>query len=125
MTDPKGALGVNSKQRVSQGTLPVQRVYEFGPTEALIARHAAVQYPYGCVFGEAQLIIEEGVFCPTFTNVSPLLLRSVQFSPGQRVLDMFAGCGAFGIVAALRGARVVTIDISADAVACTLSNAAL
>jgi methylase of polypeptide subunit release factors len=78
-----------------------------------------------CTFGGARLSIDEGVFCPTFTNVSPLLLRSIRFAAGQHVLDVFAGCGAFAIIAALHGTTTVTVDISHQAVACTLHNAAL
>ena len=98
---------------------------DLGPAQALEARHNAVSYPYSCSFGRAELVIEEGVFCPTFTNASPLLLGAIDFRPDERVLDAFAGSGAFGINAALHGARsVVTFDISPRAVTCTINNAA-
>ncbi|MEV6636760.1 methyltransferase [Actinoplanes sp. NPDC051470] len=99
--------------------------YDRAPATALIARHAAATYPYECDFGGARLSIDEGVFCPTLTNASPLLLQSLQFAPFQRVMDVFAGCGAFGIVAAMHGSYAVTIDVSVKAVACTLRNATM
>jgi methylase of polypeptide subunit release factors len=101
-------------------------LYDRVPAQALVARHAALTFPFQCEFGGATLDIEEGVFCPTLTNASPLLLEAVDFRPGERVLDAFAGSGAFGIVAARNGARqVVAFDISPTAVRCALHNAQL
>jgi methylase of polypeptide subunit release factors len=99
-------------------------IYDTRPAEELAARHSSLCYPYHFTFGGAQLSVDDGVFCPTLTKASPLLLSAVEFLPEQRVLDVFAGCGAFGIVAALRGANAVTVDISAKAVSCTHRNAA-
>jgi methylase of polypeptide subunit release factors len=93
------------------------------PAQELFDRHS-VEYPYSCTFGGAQLVVDEGVFCPTFTKVSPLLLGAVDFKPGDRVLDAFAGSGAFGVNAALRGAtEVVSIDTSKKAIDCVQKNA--
>lgn len=93
------------------------------PAEELFGRHN-IEYPYSCTFGNAQLTIDEGVFCPTFTQVSPLLLNAVDFKPGERVLDAFAGSGAFGVNAALHGAtEVVSIDIAKKATDCIQKNA--
>jgi len=100
-------------------------LYDSGPAHALIAKHEALAYPYRCMFGGAQFEIDRGVFCPVLTNASPLLLESIDFRAGDRVLDVFAGSGAFGILAAVHGADAVTVDIAALAVACTLKNAAL
>jgi methylase of polypeptide subunit release factors len=97
---------------------------DLGPAQALEARHNEVSYPYECTFGRAELVIEESVFCPTFTNASPLLLDAIDFRPDEHVLDAFAGSGAFGINAALHGSRAMTFDISPRAVACTINNAA-
>jgi release factor glutamine methyltransferase len=41
------------------------------------------------------------------------------------VLDVFAGSGAFGIIAALHGAQAVTVDTYDRAVACAVRNAEL
>ncbi len=96
------------------------------PARRLIAKHEALTYPYRCTFGGARLVIEQTVFCPTLTNASPLLLRGMYYRPGERVLDVFSGSGAFGIIAAMKGAQnVVTVDISDSAVACATSNAEL
>lgn len=69
--------------------------------------------------------ISEGVFCPTLAKASRLLLDAITFKPNERVLDVFSGSGAFGINAALVGARAVTVDISSLAAACTEKNAML
>jgi methylase of polypeptide subunit release factors len=70
-------------------------------------------------------VIDEGVFCPTLTNASALLLQLIDFKPSERVLDAFAGSGAFGINAALHGADVIAFDISPIAVACAEKNAGI
>jgi methylase of polypeptide subunit release factors len=98
-------------------------VYDVTPARALVERHDSVRYPYECEFGDAVLRIDKGVFCPTLTKTSPVLLDSIDFRAGERVLDAFSGSGAFGIVAALHGAHVVTIDLSPRAVACAADNA--
>lgn len=92
------------------------------PVQALLKRHD-IPYPYECTFGLAHLSIDKGVFCPTFTNASPLLLRAIDFRPGERVLDAFTGSGAFGVNAALHRAIVVAFDNSKSAVDCVRSNA--
>jgi methylase of polypeptide subunit release factors len=74
-------------------------------------------------FGLADLEIAEGVFCPTLTNVSPFLLEHIDIRPNDRMLDAFAGSGAFGIHAALFGATVVSFDIDPMAVTCATKNA--
>jgi len=93
------------------------------PVQALLKRHD-IPYPYECIFGLAHLDIDKGVFCPIFTNASPLLLRAIDFRSGERVLDAFAGSGAFGINAALHGASAVAFDNSKSAIDCARSNAA-
>jgi methylase of polypeptide subunit release factors len=97
--------------------------YDHAPAEHLILRHRQIVYPYECKFGRADLVIDEGVFIPTLTRVSSFLLDCLEFESGQRVLDMFAGSGAFAINAALYGARAVAVDNSPAAVACARNNA--
>lgn len=88
------------------------------PARQLAAKHEALNYPYICEFGGATLTIDEGVFVPTLTKVSPFLLKNVDFKPSEKVLEAFAGSGAFGINAALKGSEVVCFDNSEAAVAC-------
>jgi methylase of polypeptide subunit release factors len=95
---------------------------KYDPVKLLIAKHKALAYPYKCSFNIASLIIEKGVFCPTLTNVSSLLLSAIDFKAGESVLDVFSGSGVFGIIAALHGSKVVTVDISKKAVNCTRTN---
>jgi hypothetical protein len=100
-------------------------LYDPAPAQILLSRHDELQYPYECNFGGARLQISKGVFCPTLTNASPLLLSAVNFEPGQRVLDVFSGSGAFAVVAALCGAEAVAVDISPLAAECAITNVAL
>jgi methylase of polypeptide subunit release factors len=98
--------------------------YDPAPARTLLARHEALTYPFICDFGDVDLEIDEGVFCPTLTSASPFLLRHVDFRRGERVLDAFAGSGAFGVWAALqRGDDVVSFDSSWRAVTCARKNA--
>jgi methylase of polypeptide subunit release factors len=104
--------------------LLTKQPYDPEPARKLVERHRQLTYPYTCEFGVAELEIDEGVFCPTLTNASPFLLKCIDVIPGERVLDAFAGSGAFGVHAALSGAeRVVSFDTSSAAVGCTQKNA--
>lgn len=100
-------------------------IYDPNPANALLEKHRGLNNPFRVTFGGAILEIDKDVFCPTFTKASPLLLQTVQFGPGQRVLDMFAGSGAFAISAALRGSLSVAVDVSPLAVRCARKNALL
>jgi HemK-related putative methylase len=52
-------------------------------------------------------------------------LDSVPVGPGMMVLDMGTGSGVGAIAAARRGARVIAVDISSEAVRCARINALL
>jgi methylase of polypeptide subunit release factors len=83
-----------------------------------------MSYPFQTTFGLADLVIAEGVFCPTLTKVSPLLQREIEYRAHERVLDAFTGSGAFAIEAALHGSSaVVAFDNDHMAVACARQNA--
>jgi methylase of polypeptide subunit release factors len=98
-------------------------VYDPAPAARLVRAHEELAYPYTFSFGGATLTITDGVFCPLLTNTSSLLLGCLEIPAGSRVLDVFSGSGAFGIVAAMRGASVVSVDTSADAIKCVVANA--
>lgn len=100
-------------------------LFDIEPAHRLIERHRKLSYPYFCMFGQAKLKIDEGVFCPELTQTSPWLLELLTFMPGQRILDVFAGSGAFGINAALHGARAILVDTSPTACACASKNSEL
>jgi methylase of polypeptide subunit release factors len=103
-----------------------QAAIDLDPARKLIAKHEGLSYPFRCEFGGARLLVTEGVFCPTLTNASPLLLDALDFRPHEHVMEAFAGSGAMGILAALHGASsVVLVDTSAVAVSCALANAEL
>jgi len=105
-------------------TIASEEVFDNQPLDALIKRHRQLPSPHTSTFGSIDLLITEDVFDPSLTNASRTLLESVDFRRNERVLDMFTGCGAFAILAALNGARsVAAVDISPLAVHCTALNA--
>ncbi len=65
---------MNKITKVKMASVATTDLYDLQPAEKLIAKHEVLSYLYHCTFGGAQLIIDEGVFCPTLTNASPLLL---------------------------------------------------
>ena len=101
------------------------RLFDPEPAAKLLKRHRAVVYPFMCQFGEATLEVAQGVFCPVLTNTSQFLLQNIEIVPSSRVLDAFTGTGAFAIIAALRGADSVAVDMSIAAVHCASKNARL
>ncbi|WP_328524068.1 methyltransferase [Kribbella sp. NBC_00359] len=106
------------------GSSSLHRLYDAGPAQALIDKHDALSYPFQTTFGLADLVIAEGVFCPTLTRVSPLLQREVEYRSHERVLDAFTGSGAFAIEAALHGSSdVVAFDNELVSVRCARQNA--
>ena len=54
---------------------------------------------------------------------SYILLRNVEVSPGQTLLDMGSGSGLLSVHAAKLGASVTAVDINPEAVECTRRNA--
>lgn len=73
--------------------------------------------------GEEFIVLPE-VFPPEWPD--PKLLARVvreEIHRDERVLDLGTGCGIQGIVAAKRGARVLSTDISSRAVECAQMNA--
>jgi methylase of polypeptide subunit release factors len=130
MNGTKYSIGT-SRDRSATASNPSSTVasnpslYDIEPAQRLIERHRKLSYPYFCTFGQAKLEVDEGVFCPQLTQTSPWLLELLTFRPGQRVLDVFSGSGAFGINAALYGARAILVDTSPRACACASRNSAL
>ncbi len=91
----------------------------------LLRKYEDQAYPLTCQFGRAKLEIDEGVFSPSFTSASPFLFREINFGHSGRMLDAFAGSGAFGINAAMYGLDAVAYDISPEAVDCIKKNVLL
>jgi tRNA1(Val) A37 N6-methylase TrmN6 len=72
------------------------------------------------------LIVHPGVFNPRLFRTGNYLARFVRqgvVAEGSAVLDLGTGSGAGALAAATRGARVVAIDLSPDAVRCAAENA--
>lgn len=89
--------------------------------EALIARHTVHKESYHQEFCGLDLIIDPGVFNPAYTNVTRMFEPFIG-EGGQKVLDMFEGCGALGILSARNADWVVGVDLSPEAVACARKN---
>src|SRR4051812_17764413 len=70
---------------------------DLSPALSLLSRHEAVAAALEVTFGGMNLVVPRGVFCPTLTNTSKLLLNAVDVRPGERVLDAFSGSGAFAV----------------------------
>jgi HemK-related putative methylase len=78
--------------------------------------------------GDMPLLVLPDVFNPTLFHTSEALVEQldcVNVGPGMTVLDMGTGSGIAAIAAARRGARVVAVDISPEAVRCARINALL
>jgi release factor glutamine methyltransferase len=78
--------------------------------------------------GDLPVLVLADVFNPTLFHSSEALIKqldSVPVGPGMTVLDMGTGSGIGAIVAARRGARVVAVDISPEAVRCARINVLL
>lgn len=90
------------------------RAYEHGRA---VAEDQSLEYP------GARFVVPPGVM--PVTPVSHLLGDAVlsEVEAGERVLDMGTGCGVNAVLAALRGARVVAVDINPAALEATRANA--
>jgi release factor glutamine methyltransferase len=78
--------------------------------------------------GDMPILVLPDVFNPTLFHTSVALiaqLDSVPVGPGMAILDMGTGSGVGAIAAARRGARVVAVDISPEAVRCARINVLL
>jgi release factor glutamine methyltransferase len=74
-------------------------------------------------FGDYVFLVDENVYEPA--EDSFLFAENLAVDEGERVLDMGTGSGLLGVVAAAKGARVVTVDVNPYAVRCARDNAAL
>jgi release factor glutamine methyltransferase len=74
------------------------------------------------------LLVLPDVFNPGLFHTSEALVRAVDgelHQLGERVLDLGTGTGIAAIAAARRGARVIAVDISPEAVRCAQINVRL
>jgi HemK-related putative methylase len=78
--------------------------------------------------GDVPILVLPDVFNPTLFHTSEALveqLSSIPVGTGMTVLDMGTGSGIGAIATALRGAKVVAVDISPEAVRCARINVLL
>jgi HemK-related putative methylase len=78
--------------------------------------------------GGLSILVLPGVFNPKLFRTGAELAAHVaglELSPRTRVLDLGTGSGVAALAAARRGARVVAVDLSAEAVRCARINVLL
>ncbi|MBP9715527.1 MAG: methyltransferase [Candidatus Pacebacteria bacterium] len=97
--------------------------FNIGPVQILLDRHMVHKTPYCIRFMDTEFIIYPDVFNPTYTKVSSLLARNIKILPDQVVLEMFCGSGAVGLSAMKNAQKLVGVDISPQAVICSVENA--
>jgi release factor glutamine methyltransferase len=73
-------------------------------------------------FGDYSFSVWENVYEPA--EDSFLFAENLEVEAGERVLDMGAGCGILGIIAAKKTSEVVSVDVNPYAVRCARENAA-
>ncbi len=74
-------------------------------------------------FGKAIFDVYENVYDPAEDTF--LFAENLNVNAGEHVLDLGTGCGVLGVLAALQGGKVVSIDINPYAVCCAKENSAL
>ena len=74
-------------------------------------------------FGDFVFVVDENVYEPAEDTF--LLAENLDVNGGDIVLDMGAGCGILGILAAKKAKYVVAVDINPYAVRCARENALL
>ena len=74
-------------------------------------------------FGNYVFVVDENVYEPA--EDSFLFAENLEVETGESVLDMGAGCGILGILAAEVASAVVAVDVNPYAVRCAKENATL
>src|SRR3989344_3585414 len=98
------------------------KTIDLKPLRSLIDRHTFHRDKYEINFKGIDLVIYPGVLNPNYTKVSGFLSDNIKIKPGSRVLDMFCGSGAIGILNAKNAQSVLFSDISPEAIKCTEDN---
>ncbi|MBI2675530.1 MAG: methyltransferase [Candidatus Aenigmarchaeota archaeon] len=70
-----------------------------------------------------KFVVYPGVFSPKYFNDTKFFAREVHIRQGERFLEIGPGTGVISVFAALKGAKVVCIDINAYAIENTKENA--
>jgi release factor glutamine methyltransferase len=73
--------------------------------------------------GNYVFVVDENVYEPA--EDSFLFAENLEVEAGESVLDMGAGCGILGILAAEKASAVLAVDVNPYAVRCAKENAAL
>ncbi len=125
-------LGLSPLQRRMQAAapVPVAVAAALPPLQARLLAHEPVQYVLGTAhFAGLELEVTPATLIPRpeTEELVQLIARAHAGQPGLRLLDVGTGSGCLGIALArelARPARVVAVDISAEALAVAGRNAA-
>jgi release factor glutamine methyltransferase len=74
-------------------------------------------------FGDYVFVVDENVYEPA--EDSFLFAENLKVEAGESVLDMGAGCGILGVLAAEEARSVIAVDVNPYAVRCAKQNAEL
>src|SRR3989304_8148306 len=77
----------------------------------------------GVFLGDFVFVVDENVYEPA--EDSFLFAENLDVKEGERVLDMGAGCGILGIIAAEKSSEVFIVDVNPCAVRCAKENVEL
>jgi len=90
----------------------------------LRALHKAVASPIWVSFAGKRVVVYPRVFMPAGTASSALMAGCIRLEGWEEVLEIGCGSGALTVLLAERARRVVAVDVSRRALACTLANLA-
>lgn len=96
--------------------------FDLKPLKILIERHSSHKDKYIINFRGINLVIYPGILNPNYTKVSGFLSDNINIKHGSKVLDMFCGSGAIGILHSKNAESVLETDISTEASDCTQEN---
>ena len=92
--------------------------------DQLLAQNASIDQKYSFEFRGKRFVGYPNIYSPViFPGASKQ--ADIAIREGERFLEIGSGTGVFSVLAAIKGAEVVAIDINPDAVANTLENAKL